>query len=192
MTDFKDSEFPLYKCHKMVKAALILGLCKDEDDGAYDLTLFNVSIGFPSVLRIPANWVERFKPEVGGYYVMYKDGYTSFSPKKEFEDGYNIMGLMEFDQSDVEQLQEEAAKQFIKGQMPVEEYLDIAIPADPWKLRSKGMSCATCMWSVMKEAIDPNRTPLGRCRKNAPTMDGYPAIFEDDWCGEHKLDENKI
>lgn len=33
---------------------------------------------------------------------------------------------------------------------------------------------------------------LGRCRRRAPTMSGYPAVFEDDWCGDHKVDENKI
>jgi hypothetical protein len=33
---------------------------------------------------------------------------------------------------------------------------------------------------------------LGRCRRRAPTMSGYPAVFETDWCGDHKLDENKI
>lgn len=31
---------------------------------------------------------------------------------------------------------------------------------------------------------------LGRCRKNAPTMTGYPAVYATrDWCGQHKLDE---
>jgi len=39
---------------------------------------------------------------------------------------------------------------------------------------------------------DPFRGRLGRCRRNAPTMKGWPAIFEGDWCGDHKLDENKI
>jgi hypothetical protein len=33
---------------------------------------------------------------------------------------------------------------------------------------------------------------LGRCRRNAPTMRGFPAVFPVDWCGEHRLDENKI
>ncbi len=33
---------------------------------------------------------------------------------------------------------------------------------------------------------------LGRCRKRAPTLNGFPAVFENDWCGDHKLDENKI
>jgi hypothetical protein len=27
-------------------------------------------------------------PEVGGYYVVYADGYKSYSPAKAFEDGY--------------------------------------------------------------------------------------------------------
>lgn len=65
---------------------------------------------------------------------------------------------------------------------------------DPWKHRSQGMVCATCMWSVIKyadgQAVLTNR--LGRCRRRAPTMNGYPAVFENDWCGDHKLDENKI
>jgi hypothetical protein len=33
---------------------------------------------------------------------------------------------------------------------------------------------------------------VGRCRRHAPTMNGYPVVFEDDWCGDHKLDESKI
>jgi hypothetical protein len=33
---------------------------------------------------------------------------------------------------------------------------------------------------------------LGRCRRHAPTMSGWPAVFVNDWCGSHKLDENKI
>lgn len=23
-------------------------------------------------------------------------------------------------------------------------------------------------------------------------MNGYPVVFETDWCGDHKLDENKL
>jgi len=32
---------------------------------------------------------------------------------------------------------------------------------------------------------------VGRCRRRAPTMDGYPVVFTNDWCGDHKLDETK-
>ncbi|MDA3808618.1 MAG: hypothetical protein PF440_11990 [Thiomicrorhabdus sp.] len=66
---------------------------------------------------------------------------------------------------------------------------------DLWKHRSKGMVCGTCMWSLVKvpnNIEDGNPKPLGRCRRRAPTMNGYPAVFADDWCGDHKLDETKI
>jgi hypothetical protein len=43
------------------------------------------------------------------------------------------------------------------------------------------------MWFVKK-----GDGPLGRCRRHAPTMNGYPAVFVTDWCGDHKLDETKI
>lgn len=71
---------------------------------------------------------------------------------------------------------------------------------DPWKHRSAGMSCRTCMWFVVKARSgpqDPNAPEssngqLGRCRRHAPTMSGFPAVFEADFCGDHKLDENRV
>lgn len=66
---------------------------------------------------------------------------------------------------------------------------------DPWKHRSKGMLCQTCMYFVEKvlpSAGKEDSIMFGRCRRSAPTMKGYPAVFGNDWCGEHKLDENKI
>jgi hypothetical protein len=50
------------------------------------------------------------------------------------------------------------------------------------------------MWFVKKQqAIEAGKDArdLGRCRRHAPTMNGYPVVFDDDWCGDHKLDENK-
>ena len=61
---------------------------------------------------------------------------------------------------------------------------------DPWIHRSKKMTCSTCMWYVAK-ANEKGDSGLGRCRKHAPTMGGYPAVFPNDWCGDHKIDENK-
>jgi hypothetical protein len=59
---------------------------------------------------------------------------------------------------------------------------------DNWKHRSDGMLCKTCMYFVLKVPSDN----FGRCRRHAPTMSGFPAIFDTDWCGDHKLDENKL
>lgn len=64
-------------------------------------------------------------------------------------------------------------------------------PSDPWAHRSSLMTCKSCMWYVRKEAPQ-GLDELGRCRKRSPTMDGFPAVFPTDWCGDHKLDETKI
>lgn len=75
---------------------------------------------------------------------------------------------------------------------------------DNWKHRSKGMACKTCMWFMLKAPIrfdhkelDADHMPkevvnIGRCRRHAPTMSGWPVMFTNDWCGDHKLDETKI
>lgn len=73
--------------------------------------------------------------------------------------------------------------------------------ADPWAHRGTTMRCATCMWYVPKRP-PADRAPasdalgrvveLGRCRRHAPTMGGYPAVYPADWCGDHKLDETKL
>ena len=66
---------------------------------------------------------------------------------------------------------------------------------DPWKRRSEGMKGSTCMWFVEKVVDAPiarNDRVVGRCRKHAPTMNGYPVVFTTDFCGDHKFDENKV
>jgi hypothetical protein len=44
---------------------------------------------------------------------------------------------------------------------------------------------------IVSVAPPPERL-LGRCRRHAPTMNGFPAAWSDDWCGDHKLDETKV
>jgi len=66
---------------------------------------------------------------------------------------------------------------------------------DPWVHRSLNMMCRTCMWFAEKTptiAQTVQARKIGRCRRHAPTMNGYPVVYNDDWCGDHKLDENKI
>lgn len=70
---------------------------------------------------------------------------------------------------------------------------------DNWANRSEAMKCRTCMSFVEKKKIPVpgQETPLiyraiGRCRRHAPTMGGFPVVFSDDFCGDHKLDENKV
>ena len=78
---------------------------------------------------------------------------------------------------------------------------------DCWANRKSGMKCATCVFFVEKKhavrdvdiaeipipiPTEDSRGAIGRCRRNAPTMKGFPIVFEQDWCGEHRIDENKI
>ena len=53
--------------------------------------------------------------------------------------------------------------------------------SDNWKHKSETMTCKYCMYHVNT-----------RCRRNAPTIKGYPSVFSSDWCGEHKLDKDTI
>ena len=68
--------------------------------------------------------------------------------------------------------------------------------ADHWVHRSAGMRCRSCIWFVRKEPTGlvshPGQQEIGRCRRHAPTMGGYPVVYMTDWCGDHRLDENKV
>ena len=53
-------------------------------------------------------------------------------------------------------------------------------------------------WKIEKEDYEGSEKPMlksgkvGRCRCHAPTMRGFPVVWSQDWCGDHKLDENRI
>lgn len=80
------AEMPKYKCHKEVWAFKIKEIeLSRVDENQYIITPEEKSF---STFNVQKEYVEKHKPEVGGYYVVYKDGYKSFSPAKAFEDGY--------------------------------------------------------------------------------------------------------
>lgn len=84
------AEMPRYLCHKQVWALKIADI-KDptqpgnESDGSR--IIVPADAGF-APFRVERAYVQKHKPEVGGYYVVYADGYKSYSPAKAFEDGY--------------------------------------------------------------------------------------------------------
>jgi hypothetical protein len=88
-------ELPRFKCHKGVWALKIKTIAYDCDkarvegrdtDGSAVIT--PEEDGYMP-FREDANYISKHRPEVGGYYVVYVDGYKSFSPAKAFEDGYS-------------------------------------------------------------------------------------------------------
>jgi hypothetical protein len=75
-------QLPLYKCHKEVRAVKIERIEWGQYGGA---SLYLEGFGRHDVAEI---WVAKHSPVEGGYYVRYKDGYSSFSPADAFEEGY--------------------------------------------------------------------------------------------------------
>ena len=55
---------------------------------AFDGDGRQIAEAFGATKREVFDELTRLAPRVGGYYVVYADGYASFSPSKAFEDGY--------------------------------------------------------------------------------------------------------
>lgn len=81
-------EMPKYQCHKVVHALKIDVIIIDETNGIAKITPKESNF---AEFQAPDGWLERYKgsEEDTGYYVVYKDGYISWSPTKEFEEGYS-------------------------------------------------------------------------------------------------------
>lgn len=88
-------EMPRYQSHKIVHALKITDvLVHDPPEGK----AFEGAHLMPEDMRyapipVDAVWFNRHNPSGPGYYVVYPDGYTSWSPVKAFEQGYNALPL---------------------------------------------------------------------------------------------------
>ena len=76
---------PRYVCHKVVHAARIL----DIDDTPKRTGLLLQVEGLPERVEVDQAYVAKHLPRTGGYFVVYEDGYQSWSPGEAFERGYN-------------------------------------------------------------------------------------------------------
>ena len=72
-------EMPRYRCHKEVWALKIKAINGN--------TITPEESGYAS-FEVDDAYLSKHAPYVGGYYVVYKDGYKSFSPAKALEEGY--------------------------------------------------------------------------------------------------------
>lgn len=79
-------EMPRYVSHKKVWALQIGDdPIKINSDGGITFTVSDV--GFAPV-TVTKDVVARYMPVAGDFYVVYADGYKSFSPGKAFREGY--------------------------------------------------------------------------------------------------------
>lgn len=76
---------PKYVCHKTVSALNIARVILGDPKSFLD----PVDKRFPLV-EVDEEWMRRHKPKGQGYYVVYEDGYTSWSPVEAFEKGYTL------------------------------------------------------------------------------------------------------
>lgn len=80
------AEMPRYKCHKEVHALEIGSLTVHPDGHG---TIHPRDDHF-APFDVSAEWMGRCKTNTGdtGYYVVYADGYKSWSPSEAFREGY--------------------------------------------------------------------------------------------------------
>ena len=86
-------EMPRYKSHKQVWALKIEKIIDptekgNESDGSRILHFVDTRY---APIRVDHAYVTKHKPEAGGYYVLYADGYKSWSPAQAFEEGYSLV-----------------------------------------------------------------------------------------------------
>jgi len=86
--------WPKYKCHKVVSVVKIANIQRDADvareenretDGSADILPADRGL---VPFSVDHDFMRKHKPEVGGYFVVYADGYESYSPAEAFEAGY--------------------------------------------------------------------------------------------------------
>jgi len=86
-------ELPKYRCHKEVWALKIKAIEQSAPDknipgGSWEILPEEAEY---TPLTVTHDWFLKHSPVAGGYLVVYKDGYQSFSPAGAFEDGYTLI-----------------------------------------------------------------------------------------------------
>lgn len=81
-----DDELPKWRCHKTVQADQIVAI-NDLFPNSPEIRM-QLMLASGLAVNVDEPWIKRHNACVGGYYVIYEDGYTSFSPRAAFEGGY--------------------------------------------------------------------------------------------------------
>ncbi len=94
VTNAAQAEMPKYKCHKEVWALKIKEVQLDVDEARKEgrettggAIIVPEDEGY-APFEVDSDYIHKHQPQSGGYYVVYKDGYKSFSPADVFESGY--------------------------------------------------------------------------------------------------------
>lgn len=93
MTENAQAQMPQYQCHKKVWALKIKEVRQSPADEVFEGGSWQIipdgSCFGP--VTVPHEFVLKHGPKAGGYYVVYEDGYKSYSPASAFESGYTLI-----------------------------------------------------------------------------------------------------
>jgi hypothetical protein len=81
------AELPKYQSHKVVWALKIKALARNPNSGDWHIEPEEAY----ALVPVTDQYMLKHEPVAGGYYVVYEDGYKSFSPAEAFESGYTRM-----------------------------------------------------------------------------------------------------
>lgn len=81
---------PQYQCHKIVNAGLIKEIIPEPNGNGGAIIKFRPTHPDDALedIIVTQSFLDKHKPVIDGYYVVYEDGYESYSPAAAFESGY--------------------------------------------------------------------------------------------------------
>lgn len=80
---------PYYKCSKIVRAAKVVAFVSPADP---DKPEADWKLDTGCVIEVSAELAHRGGDNpIGGYFVLYEDGFQSWSPAEAFEKGYSLI-----------------------------------------------------------------------------------------------------
>lgn len=82
---------PKYQSHKVVTAGKISAIVLEPNGNGGAIVKFVKPEGvYYEDVIVEQEYLDKHTPIAGGYYVVYEDGYLSFSPAEVFEGGYTL------------------------------------------------------------------------------------------------------
>lgn len=87
MSGITQKQMPSYTCHKKVWALKISKIEYNNRESVRGAIITPSEQGY-APFNVTQEYLVKHHPEAGGYYVVYGDGYKSFSPAEAFESGY--------------------------------------------------------------------------------------------------------
>lgn len=85
------AQMPRYKCHKEVWALKIQEIRRVPSGNATVQHFIVPAEKGYAPFEVALEYIGKHSPVAGGYYVVYEDGYISYSPAKAFEEGYTLI-----------------------------------------------------------------------------------------------------